>query len=219
VKNVKITGDARIVFFGCLLFLCIATQQSFAQTWHTVKWINDGDTIVLTNEERVRYIGIDAPEIDHENQVAEPFGNPARSFNERLIASKKIRLEFDEERYDSYGRLLAYIFLEDGAFINARLLQNGLAYCLFRTPNLKYNSFLLKSQQEAMKARVGIWQNWKNKKEELIGNRSSRRFHLASCPSAKSIAPVNRIIFATKWDAFWAGYAPAKNCVKEFWSY
>jgi micrococcal nuclease len=201
------------------LLFCIATEQSSAQTWHAVKWINDGDTIVLANEQRVRYIGIDTPEIDHENQGAEPFGDAARSFNERLIAFKRIRLEFDEERHDSYGRLLAYIFLEDGTFINAQLLQNGLAYCLFRTPNLKYNSFLLKSQQEAMKARVGIWQNWKNKTEKLIGNRSSRRFHLASCPSAKTIAPINRIFFQTKWDAFWAGYAPAKNCVKEFWSY
>ena len=219
MTNLKSTRDARLTFFGCLLFILIATEQSSAQTWYTVKWVNDGDTIVLANEQRVRYIGIDTPEIAHENQAAEPFSYTARSFNESLIASKKIRLEFDEERHDPYGRLLAYIFLQDGTFINARLLQNGLAYFLYRPPNVKYASILLKSQQEAMKAKIGIWHNWKNKTEKLSGNRSSRRFHLDSCPFAKSIAPANRIIFSTKWDAFWAGYAPAKKCVKEFWSY
>jgi endonuclease YncB( thermonuclease family) len=219
VTNLKKTGVARLAFLGCLLFVLNATEQSSAQTWYTVKWVNDGDTIVLANGQRVRYIGIDTPEIDHENQTAEPFSYAARSFNESLIALKKIRLEFDEERHDPYGRLLAYLFLEDGTFMNARLLQNGLAYCLYRAPNLKYNSILLQSQQNAMNAKIGIWQNWKNKTEKFIGNRSSRRFHLASCPFAKSIASANRIVFPTKWDAFWAGYAPAKKCVTEFWSY
>ena len=210
---------ARLIFFISFLYIFTSVGHLSAQIWYTVKWVNDGDTIVLSNGQRVRYIGIDTPEIDHESQKAEPFGYEALSFNNKLIFSKKIRLEFDHERHDQYGRLLAYVFLQNGSFVNARLLQNGFAYYLYRMPNVKYKNILLKSQQDAMNAKMGIWQNWINKIEKLIGNRKSRRFHLATCPLAQDIKTKNRIIFSTKWNAFWAGYAPARDCMKEFWSY
>ena len=210
---------ACLIFFVSFLHIFTSVGHSSAQTWYTVKWVNDGDTIVLLNGQRVRYIGINTPEIDHENQKAEPFGYEARSFNHQLIFSKRIRLEFDQERHDQYGRLLAYVFLENGSFVNAQLLQNGFAYYLYRMPNVKYKNLLLKSQQDAMNAKMGIWQNWIIKTERIIGNRKSRRFHLATCPFAKDIKSKNRIIFSSKWDAFQAGYAPARNCVKIFWSY
>ena len=202
-----------------MFFFIAAAGYSSAQTWYTVKWVNDGDTIVLTNGWRVRYIGINAPEIDHENQKAQPYGYKARSFNKKLVLSQKIGLEFDEERRDRYGRLLAYIFLEDGSFLNSRLLENGLAYYLHRRPNVKYDKRLMKTQQEAMKFRKGLWHNWKEEPARYIGNQNSRRFHLASCPLSQKIKWKNRMVFSTKWDAFYAGYAPAKNCIHEFWSY
>ena len=202
-----------------MFFFIAAAGYSSAQTWYTVKWVNDGDTIVLTNGWRVRYIAINAPEIDHENQKAQPYGYKARSFNKKLVLSQKIGLEFDEERRDRYGRLLAYIFLEDGSFLNSRLLENGLAYYLHRRPNVKYDKRLMKTQQEAMKFRKGLWHNWKEEQGRYIGNQNSRRFHLASCPLSQKIKWKNRMVFSTKWDAFYAGYAPAKNCIHEFWSY
>ncbi|MGD2012525.1 MAG: thermonuclease family protein [Desulfobacterales bacterium] len=186
---------------------------------YTVKWVNDGDTIVLTNRWRVRYIGIDTPEIDYQNQKAQPYGYEARSFNKKLVSAGKIRLEFDQERHDRYGRLLAYIFLADGSFLNAQMLENGLAYYLYRSPNLKYHRRLLKAQRDGMSAQKGLWRNWKEKKGDYIGNRNSRRFHRGSCPNAKKIKLKNRTRFSTKWDAFHAGYAPAKQCIREFWSY
>ncbi len=202
-----------------ICFLLTAAGYSTAQTWHAVRWVNDGDTIVLTNRQRVRYIGINTPEIDYENQKAQPFGYAARSFNKKLVLSQKIRLEFDKERHDRYGRLLAYIFLADRSFLNARLLQNGLAFYLYRRPNVKYNNILLKAQQDAMKSQKGLWRNWREKKETYIGNRKSRRFHLTTCLFAQNIKWENRVNFSKKWDAFGAGYAPAKKCIKEFWSY
>ena len=202
-----------------MFFFLSAAGYSNAQTWYTVKWVNDGDTIVLTNGWRVRYIGTDAPEIDHENQKAQPYGYKARSFNKKLVLSQKVVLEFDEERHDRYGRLLAYIFLADGSFLNSRILENGLAFYLHRRPNVKYEKLLLKAQQRAMKAQKGLWHNWKEEKGEYIGNQRSRRFHLVTCPNAKNIRWKNRTRFSTKWDAFHAGYAPAKKCIKEFWSY
>jgi len=202
-----------------VLFFLLTAGYSSAQTGYTVKWVNDGDTIVLTNGWRVRYIGINAPEIDHENQKAQPYGYLARSFNKKLVLSQKIVLEFDEERHDRYGRLLAYIYLADGSFLNSRMLENGMAYYLYRRPNVKYDKRLLKKQQDAMRAHKGLWHNWKEEKGKYIGNQKSRRFHLVACPNAKNIKRKNRTTFSTKWDAFYVGYAPAKNCIREFWSY
>ena len=201
-----------------ILFFLLTAEFAWAQNWQTAKWVNDGDTIVLTNGWRVRYLGIDAPEIDHENQSAQPYGYQAKSFNEMLVLAQKIRLEFDQERHDRYGRLLAYIFLRDGSFINTRILKKGLAYYLYRRPNVKYDKRLLKAQRDGMKAQRGLWRNWKEVKGKYIGNQNSKRFHLATCPHAKKIKRRNRTIFTTKWDAFHAGYAPATRCIKEFWS-
>ena len=212
-------------FHSCLcltlsaIFFLVTAGYSYAQARYVVKWVNDGDTIVLTNGWRVRYIGIDAPEIDHENQKAQPYGYLARSFNKKLVWSQKIVLEFDEERHDRYGRLLAYIFLADGSCLNSRMLENGMAFYLYRRPNVKYDKRLLKKQQDAMKAQKGLWRNWKEVKGKYIGNQKSRRFHQVACPNAKNIKRKNRTIFSTKWDAFYAGYAPAKNCIQEFWNY
>ena len=115
-----------------LTFFLLTAGYSSAQTWYTVKRVNDGDTIVLANGWRVRYIGIDAPEIEHENQKAQPYGYKAKSINKKLVLSQKIGLEFDEERHDPYGRSLADIFLPDGSFLNSRMLENGLAFYLLQ---------------------------------------------------------------------------------------
>ena len=217
IKNTfKHAGLTAFVLF-CLL--AAAVDSSIARNWYTVKWVSDGDTIVLTDGRKVRYIGIDAPEIDHENQKAQPYGYEARSFNRQLVSTQKIRLEFDKERRDRFGRWLAYIFLPDGSFLNARLLKNGYAYFLYRKPNVRYVKLLLEAQREGMNAKKGIWRGWKEKRGLYMGNRNSRRFHLPTCPSAQNIKARNRITFATKWEAFTAGYAPAKKCIREFWSY
>jgi micrococcal nuclease len=205
-----------LLFFTVLL---TTTGTPAAQTWHTVRWVNDGDTVVLTTGQRVRYIGLNAPEIDHADQKAQPHGYQAKSFNKDLVLSKRIRLEYDVERFDRYGRLLAYVFLEDGSFLNARLLREGMAFYLYYPPNVKYKQSLLKAQQESMELKKGLWRNWREKEKKHIGNRHSRRFHMASCPFANKIKSKNKVQFSRKWDAFRQGYAPSKKCIKEFWSY
>ena len=209
----------RVFALFATLFLVFSAQYAPAQTWHAVKWVDDGDTIVLTTGQRIRYLGINAPEIDHKDQKAQPFGYKARSFNKNLLMNRRIRLEFDTERYDQYGRMLAYIFLPDGSFVNSRLLQDGMAFYLYRWPNVKYAKILYHDQLAAMASGKGIWRNWKENNKKYIGNSKSRRFHSAACPYAKKIKAANRIEFSSKWDAFQAGYAPAKECIVQFWCY
>jgi len=207
----------KYIFHSYVIFLYIFLSggPSIAQEWFNVKWVNDGDTIVLTDGRHVRYIGINTPEIDHGSQKAEPYGYKAKNYNKKMVLSKMIRLEFDKERYDQYGRLLAYIFLKDGKFVNKAMIEQGYAYFLPRRPNVRYNKVLLQSQRNAMSAKQGIWRNWKEKESGYLGNRRSKRFHYKTCPFGKRIGETNKVFFSSKRDAFWAGFAPCKRCMSD----
>ena len=174
--------------------------------------ICDGDTVVLHDGRHVRYIGINAPEIAHKDQPAEPFGYAAKRLNERLTLNQIVRLSTDKERKDRYGRLLAYVFLADGTLVNAEMLYRGYAHVRAQHPNVAYEQALLSAQQEAMSAGRGFWGHWKAAKGRYIGNRRSKRFHLAACPFGQRTGPSNRIRFARVRDAFWHGYAPCQKC-------
>lgn len=202
-----------VFFLTIFLFGFLSGRPLLAHEWFYVKWVNDGDTIVLADGRHVRYIGINAPEIDHENKKAELFGYEAKKYNKTLVLSKMVRLEFDKETYDRYGRTLAYVFLSNGVFVNNVMIEQGYAYCLSRRPNIKYDQVLLQSQRDAMSAKRGIWSNWKEKKGRYWGNRRSKRFHYTTCPFGKRIARANKIVFLRIWDAFWVGYAPCKKCM------
>jgi len=200
-----------LILSSALLISASAVEQK----WISVKWVSDGDTIVLGDGRHVRYIGINAPEIAHDNQKAEAFGYTAKKYNQSLVRSKKVRLEFDKEKYDRYGRLLAYIFLLDGTFINKEMIEKGYAYALLRKPNVKYDRMLLQTQRDAMSAKKGMWRNLNDKEgEEYLGSERSKRFHLKTCPYGKRIKKRNRVFFTRKWDAFWSGFAPCKRCMK-----
>jgi micrococcal nuclease len=199
----------------CLLLLLFQASCS-ADSWYSVKWVVDGDTVFLDEGSKVRYIGINAPEVARDDHVTEPFGEEAKRFNAGLVGKKKVRLEFDIEPNDRYQRRLAYVFLKDGTFVNAEMLSEGYAYLLYLRPNVKYHSILLDSQREAMSKKRGIWQNWREQKATYIGNKRSRRFHLPTCSLGKRIKPRNRIVFQKKWDAYREGYAPAKRCLPVF---
>lgn len=202
----------RILIFLWFVSVFLFGQRSSADTQQRVRWVEDGDTVVLVDGRHVRYIGINAPEIDHDDQKAEPYGYEAKRLNQKIVLFKNIRLEFDREKNDQYRRFLAYVFLEDGTFVNQEMIKRGYAYCLPRKPNDHYDRILLAAQRQAMSEGLGIWNQWKEKPLRYIGNRNSRRFHVETCPFGKNISKRNRIVFSNKWEAFWAGYAPCKKC-------
>ena len=113
----------------------------------------DGDTIVIEGGYRVRYIGIDTPEIHPE---LEAFGMEALQANRRLLEGKEIRLERDVSDTDKYGRLLRYVFV-DGVFVNAELVRQGLAYAKAYPPDTKYQDYLEEMEAEAREISRGVW--------------------------------------------------------------
>ena len=198
------------------LILAALPVASDAAEWVRARWVADGDTIILQDGRHVRYIGIDTPEIDHKNNHAAPFGIEALSRNRQLVEGWRLRLVYDREEKDRYGRTLAYVYRSNGLFVNAELLKEGLAYVLHRFPNDRWGKILLSAQREAMEKHVGIWQLVNENETPVhayLGNRRSRRFHTHSCSMGKKMAEKNRVWLNNQWMAFWAGYAPAKECI------
>lgn len=205
----------RGVAAGCFFLLwLLATLSAAAGEWVSVKWVDDGDTILLADGRRVRYIGINAPEVAHAKygRAAEPLGDSALAANKALVSGQKVRLELDREEKDHYGRLLAYVYREDGRCVNTEMIAGGWAYVLYKKPNDRHDQILLEAQRRAMTAGIGIWGRWHEAAEAIVGNRRSRRFHLERCPESKKIHPKNRVRLASRWEAYWQGYAPSKKC-------
>ncbi|MFH1753349.1 MAG: thermonuclease family protein [Candidatus Omnitrophota bacterium] len=121
-----------------------------------VKKAVDGDTILLANGERVRYIGIDTPETKHPRKPVERFGKEAYEYNKRLVEGKWVRLEFDIEKRDRYGRLLAYVY-QDDTFVNAQLVKEGYARVYTFPPNIKHQELFIGLQREAREDNLGLW--------------------------------------------------------------
>ena len=197
------------VVLAILLHVSVGATAELA----TVRRVNDGDTVELADGRSIRYIGVNTPEIDHKHKTADPFGLEARAFNAGLVGGKVVRLEFDPERQDGYGRTLAYVFLPDGSMVNERLLQAGLAYCFYKTPNTRYEQRLLAAQRRAMQEGRGMWRNWHEKEARYTGNAGTRRFHRPGCSEARRMSARNRVYFKSRWDAFLAGYAPSRECL------
>src|SRR5438034_5929829 len=99
-----------------------------------VRAVIDGDTIDVANYGRVRLLGIDAPELGRGFDTAAPFGREARERLASLVLHRWIRLEQEGARVDAYDRHLAYVVREDGVFVNAALVRDGLARVSARTP-------------------------------------------------------------------------------------
>lgn len=116
-----------------------------------VERVLDGDTIEMESGERVRYLGINAPE------SGQPFSTEAIRENERLVAGRTVNLEFDIQTQDRYGRLLAYIWVGN-MLVNKEIVKNGYAVSETIQPNVKYQDLILKAQEEARTACRGLWQ-------------------------------------------------------------
>jgi micrococcal nuclease len=116
----------------------------------------DGDTIVISGGEKVRYAGLNTPESHHPDKLPEYCGQEAFEANRRLVAGKAVRLEFDERRRDKYGRLLAYVYV-DSLFVNAELIRQGYAQVSTYKDNQRYHKEFTRLQQNAIAARRGLW--------------------------------------------------------------
>jgi micrococcal nuclease len=178
-----------------------------------VTQVKDGDSLVTDTGADVRLLGIDAPELEKEGRPAQFLAHKARAVLDELIRGKRVRLEYDQLRYDHYGRLLAYVFLPDLTLVNAEMLRRGLAHVYLHPPNFRYRETLLDAQREALEARRGVWQRALTQDEPYyLGNRHSLRFHRPDCPQAAKIAAANRLRLDSLRQAYLQGFSPCRSC-------
>ncbi|MCX8021933.1 MAG: thermonuclease family protein [Syntrophorhabdaceae bacterium] len=196
-----------------ILFLLLISPHLFAkEKEYIVKKVIDGDTIQLDNNEIVRYIGIDAPEMATKDKGPEFFAREAMRYNKKLVFMKNVRLEFDIEKRDQHGRLLAYVYVKN-LFVNGELVRLGYAKAMIKPPNVKYKDLLLNYQKKAMEEERGLWQEKKKETESTyIGNKRTYIIHRPSCKLAEKVSEKNRIIFRSRMDAIKIGYTPCRTC-------
>lgn len=144
-----------------MLLSCVE-QTATDSSYFKVKKVVDGDTFWLDDGSekglKVRLIGVDAPESRKTgNKDVGYFGKEAKNYLTNLLFGKSVRLEYDVDKTDRYGRTLAYVYLEDGTFVNAHLVKYGYATILTVPPNVKYADYFLKLQAEARENNRGLW--------------------------------------------------------------
>lgn len=184
----------KIIFLGLFLVACSSQPVDYSNI--LVSEVIDGDTVRLSNGLSLRYIGIDTPEVRIKKGASfvyepQPFALAAKQYNQKLVEGKLIRVEFDVEKKDKYGRLLGYCFLGD-TFINAELVKEGLAVLYTYPPNVKYVEQLVSFQKQARREGRGLWGSYKvidhSQADQYIGQiRTVRGRVLSSYRSAKCL--------------------------------
>jgi|SRR5690606_16080426 len=129
---------------------------------YKVKKVVDGDTFWVDNHTeqglKVRLIGIDAPESRNAfKKKKQVYGQESKQYALNLLQNQSVRLEFDVDSLDQYGRTLAYAYLENGDMVNELLVKSGNAIVLTITPNVKYEKKLYVAQQYAREQSLGLW--------------------------------------------------------------
>jgi len=121
-----------------------------------VKRVVDGDTIELSDGRKVRYIGVDTPELHHPTKGVQCFGKEAMEKNKQLVEGKTIRMEKDVSETDRYKRLLRYVWQGD-IFINEYLAREGYALQATFPPDVSYETLFTAAAQEARENNRGLW--------------------------------------------------------------
>jgi micrococcal nuclease len=149
------------VFLLAVLVPAVACGQAPRTLTGTVVQVRDGDTIQVRigdQIEKVRYIGMSAPEFQHPKKGEQPGGREAMEANRKLVDGKAVRLELDVQERDRYGRLLAYVYV-GGVMVNAELVGAGFARVNSTPPNLRHHAALSRRQREARSLRLGLWKD------------------------------------------------------------
>jgi len=130
--------------------LLLGVVYYFTTSNTLVARVVDGDNIELKDGRRVRYIGVDTPE------EGECFRDESIKINEELVMGKRVKLKFDENYMDRFGRYLAYVYV-DGEMVNKKLLEEGAGEYFLDTVNEKHKQELVESANKAYKEKRGKW--------------------------------------------------------------
>jgi len=152
------------------LFFFTSVAPAFGADVFVVQHVLDGDTVVLQDGQHVRLIGVDTPEMGDERRnrqdarrnhlsekIVNKFSKRAKEFLSQAVVGRTVRLEYDWQRKDKYGRTLAYVYRQpDDYFLNAEIIQRGygFAYLVFE---FRYSEEFRQYQRQAQENQMGLW--------------------------------------------------------------
>lgn len=139
-----------------------------------VQRVIDGDTLLLETGERIRLIGVDTPETKHPKKPVQFFGREASAFTKKMVEGRRVWLSFDVERRDKYGRSLAYVFDEQGRFLNAEIIRQGYGFAYTRFP-FKHLELFRALEREAREQSRGLWAGSSVSEAQNVGPSLAKR--------------------------------------------
>ncbi len=170
VNFIGCNGDSQVTYDSSKAKFVMPLGRTYNYSDVLVTRAVDGDTLILESGERVRLIGIDTPEMHESNKLyrdaqrtkqdattIQKLGRISYEFTKNLVEGKRVSLEFDVEKYDRYKRLLAYVYLKDGTFVNAKIVEEGYASLMTYPPNVKYADEFTRLYREARQNQRGLW--------------------------------------------------------------
>lgn len=141
-----------------LLYLFCFPEYSTAEQSYKIIRIFDGDSIEVEKIGKVRLIGVDTPELLHPLKPVQFYAKKASEYTKNIAKGKRVKLEYDQEKIDKYGRILAYVYFENGEMLNAEIIKNGYGFAYTKYP-FKYMEEFRKYEREAREQRRGLWGN------------------------------------------------------------
>lgn len=204
-----VPGVARYAVLPGLVF-ALSTSLD-AQPVHAVERVVDGDTVVLQDVGTVRLIGVDTPETQDPREPVQHFGLEAATFLRSLLDGQTVRLDYDEQRRDSYQRTLAYLYLADGTFVNREIIRQGYGHAYVTHP-FRYLDDFRAAEAEAREAGRGLWAPIETQPakgaapQQVWVNSSSRVYH---CPGTRYYGTTARGAYMTEAEARERGHRPA----------
>jgi len=209
-------------------------KENFNFNKPTVKRVHkvlNGDTFIISENYRIKLLGVQTPKVRTEDGKSEYFARKSLSFTNGLIHSKRIKLKFDKEKIDNNGYILAYVYLPDGTFLNAEILKKGYGKLIPRGDFIYIKKFT-EFQNFAKDRNLGIWKKFsapksqkkhevKNKrlirnnlfnKLKFVASKKSKILHYWYCQESDKIAKEDFVIFKTKNEALKEGYKICDIC-------
>lgn len=199
------------------LFICLPTVAGAAPARQPaeVETVLSGEEVRLKGGKVLRYIGVDAYSPESRLELSREYGLKAKAFNEKLVGGKRIGIEWGPKLRDEKGRLLGWVFTEDGTFVNEELLREGHAKTRIAVPNTRYAEEFRDWEWEARRAKKGIWEKEPvdpKKLKRYIGEINTKVYYLPDSPELEGIPQAQLVTFDSRVSARAAGYKPCFTC-------
>ncbi len=209
---------SKILFFYlfCVVFLSNSALAATSRQETVVDQAISGDSVRLKGGKILKYIGVDAPNVESKVLEIRELANTSQAFNQNLTAGKTVWIEWGPKLRDGQNRLLGYVFLADGSMVNKMILEAGQAKVRIKSPNLRYSVEFKNAEAIAQRSKLGIWEKELSEnlaaRQKLVGEKNTKIYYFHNSPELSRIPEANLVTFNSRVDAKAAGYRACSTC-------